>query len=210
MCFIRLNCCRVKFLIMFLLTYSALTHAEGFPRVDWREDLIPINGQLLAGDFHLDSVYGRRGLGDEAGKLVWLYFGYTACPDVCPTSMATMRAAFESLEPKIRLQVRVLFVTVDPSRDTLPELQTYLDAFALPGIAMTGRHEQIEAVAYRYGVQYSQVELPESAMGYAMDHSSAIYLIDRRGRLRFVFRHGGDPKVLAGLTALLVQDSSIR
>ena len=135
------------------------------------------------GDFELRGQDGPVALEDFRGKVVLLYFGYTWCPDICPTNLAIIAYALKQLTPAEREQVQVLFVSVDPERDTPERLAEYA-AYFDPGIlGITGSEAQLAATAARYGAAYRRIEQSDSAMGYLVDHSAFTYLIDQQGRL---------------------------
>jgi protein SCO1/2 len=142
------------------------------------------------GDFTLHSANGPVSLEDYRGKLVLLYFGYTKCPDICPTTMATMTQAANELTPQQAEKVKLVFVSVDSDRDTPESLVEYVSYFHANSIGLTGSKEEIDKVAALYGVQYYKVEMENSSFGYAMNHSGALYLITADGALRFIFPHG--------------------
>jgi len=149
------------------------------------------------GDFTLAGHAGPVHLSGLRGKVVVLFFGYTMCPDVCPMSMSTLSQAVAQLKPRERKRIQAVFISVDPERDTPEQLRDYASGFDMPLIAVTGKPDVLAEVADRYGAQYRRVDLPGSAMGYAIDHSAALYLIDRRGKLRTLFRHTADPALIA-------------
>jgi protein SCO1/2 len=121
---------------------------------------------------------------DYRGKVVVLYFGYTHCPDICPTTLANLSAVLDKLGPKAG-QVRVLFVTVDPDRDTLALMKGYVNAFAPQIDGLRGTADQLTALARRYRVAFSVA--PESAgHAYEVMHSNAVFFFDRDGRARLV------------------------
>jgi protein SCO1 len=115
---------------------------------------------------------------DFRGRWVLLYFGYTFCPDVCPTTLAKMSAALGKLGPQADRFVPV-FITIDPERDTPSVLKTYLAAFGPQFVGLTGKPSDIAHVAHIYRVYYAKH--PLAGGNYAMDHSSVIYLIDPNG-----------------------------
>lgn len=132
--------------------------------------------------------------GDYRGKIAVLYFGYTHCPDVCPTTLSNLSLALTALGDDAK-KVRVLFVSVDPQRDTLPVLKEYVNAFAPEVDGLRGTANQVADLARRYRVAYSVT--PASAThGYDVTHSNSIYFFDGEGRARFVTMQGGDPAVL--------------
>jgi len=121
---------------------------------------------------------------DFNGKIVLLYFGYTFCPDVCPLTLANVTRALEGLGQRTD-DVRLLFVTVDPERDTLPILKDYTAAFGPEFVGLRGSEDEIAALAKRYRVYYS-VTPPVDDKPYIVDHSSAIYVFDQTGRARLL------------------------
>ncbi|MCV6609552.1 MAG: SCO family protein [Amphritea sp.] len=158
----------------------------------------------LGGDFTLQSINGPTSLGDFNGQVAALYIGYTHCPDVCPTSLAIMSQALKNLEPEEVQQVQPLFVSVDPERDTPERLAEYSQFFHPKMIGMTGSKKEVDLMVNRYGAFYRKVEMKDSAMGYAVDHSSRIYLIDKQGRLSKTLMHGTMPdEVVAEIRKLL-------
>lgn len=148
------------------------------------------------GDFTLDSADGPVALERLRGKVVLLYFGYASCPDVCPTSLALTTAALKMLEPDELARVQVLFISVDPGRDTTEKLKQYAGYFH-PNIAgVTASPGRIAAVAADYGASY-RVTPVESAAGYVVDHSSVTSVIAPDGRLVEQLPHGTIPPDVA-------------
>jgi protein SCO1 len=141
------------------------------------------------GDFTLRSADGPVALADLRGRLVVLYFGYTLCPDVCPTALGFLAAALRSLSHEEQAQVQGLFISVDPERDTLDHLKTYSTFFHPSLIGVTGSAEELKQVADRYSATYRRVA-SDSGIGYLVDHTADLYLIDRRGQLRTIIPHG--------------------
>ncbi len=121
---------------------------------------------------------------DFRGKVTLLYFGYTFCPDVCPTTLSNIGAVLKKLGPKAD-QVRMLFVTVDPNRDTLDVLKHYTKLFAPQIVGLRGTPDQLAALARRYRVSYS-VTPKSPGHPYEVSHSSAVYVFDKTGALRLL------------------------
>ncbi len=143
----------------------------------------------LGGDFELESTGGGRlSLTDLRGEVVLLNFGYTGCPDVCPTALARMRDVLDQLGEK-KASVRPLFVTLDPEVDTLDRIGPYLDFFDPAFIGLTGSSHEIAQAAEGFKVYYERAPL-SSAAGYTISHSSHIYLIDAEGQVRATFGEG--------------------
>ncbi|GAB4290785.1 MAG: hypothetical protein Kow0096_04520 [Thiohalomonadaceae bacterium] len=160
---------------------------------------------LAGGDFLLDTIQGPLHLEQLRGKVVVLYFGYTWCPDVCPTSLALLGMALHKLEESELGQVQPVFITVDPARDTAERLAEYTTYFHPSLLGATGTPQQIADVAQRYGVAYTR-ERNGSNTDYTVDHSSLTYLLDRGGKLHEVLPHGTPPeKIVAAIRRLLVR-----
>jgi protein SCO1/2 len=154
-----------------------------------QDEILQIGEELAGGDFILHSSQGRFSLEELRGKLVLLYFGYTKCPDVCPTSLATLSQALNELNDKELESVEAVFISVDPKRDSFEVLDEYATYFHPNLTGVTGSKEEIDEVAKRYGAKYEIVNLQGSDFGYTVHHSAETYLITAEGRLRYVFPH---------------------
>jgi protein SCO1/2 len=140
----------------------------------------------MAPEFELTRAGGADfRLSGMRGNIVALFFGYTSCPDVCPTTLAELRQALEELGDRSE-QVQVLFVTVDPERDTPERVQEYVDHFNPRFIGLSGSESELAKVWNDYGV-FRQVVEGSSAAGYLVDHTARITLIDQQGNLRVSF-----------------------
>jgi protein SCO1/2 len=141
------------------------------------------NGQpSIGGPFSLVDQDGKTVTdADLKGKPTLIYFGYTFCPDVCPTTLLLMETAAEKLGPDGPKKVNLVFITIDPDRDTPKLMKGYVGNFGPTIEGLTGTPQQIAAVAKTYRVYYQKVPGKDGAP-YLMDHSSIIYLLDRRGR----------------------------
>jgi len=128
------------------------------------------------------------------GKVVALVFGFTHCPEVCPTTLATLAQARKALGAAAS-GVQVVYVTVDPERDDAQSIRRYLGAFDPSFVGGTGSREALAAVYKRYGVTAEKVPLPQGH--YAVNHSTPVYLIDREGRLRAMMPYGRTAKDFA-------------
>jgi protein SCO1/2 len=157
------------------------------------------------GDFTLESSRGPVSTVEFRGKVIMLYFGYTRCPDVCPTSFSVMAQTLNELDKKELERVVGLFVSVDPERDTVDRLAEYVSYFHPNFIGLTGTQSAVADAAGAYGVQYGFTDASDSAMGYIVNHSAAIYLIDRQGKLRFAFPHETPPETLLGAIRMLLE-----
>lgn len=142
-----------------------------------------------------DHTGKQRTLQDFRGKLVVMFFGYTQCPDVCPTTMSEMAAVMKELGPSAE-DVQVLFVTVDPERDTQELLSHYVPAFDKRFIGLYGNAEQTAKVAKEFKVFYARQ--PGGDPGsYTVDHTAGSYVFDRQGQLRLFIRHNQGPAIIA-------------
>jgi protein SCO1/2 len=155
-----------------------------------------ITGAEFARTISLPDADGRtRTLADWKGKAVIVFFGYTQCPDFCPTTLAQLAAIKKSLGADGE-RVEVVFITVDPERDTPQVLKTYVSNFGPDVIGLRGNPEQTAAVAKEFKVFYAKV--PGATPGsYSMDHSAASYVFDPQGRVRLYVQYGADSKAVA-------------
>lgn len=145
-------------------------------------DLIDQDGQ----PFSLDQL---------KGNVILLYFGYTTCPDLCPTTLSDFMAVKDGLGDRAD-KVKFLMVTVDPARDSTARLKEYLGFFDPGFIGLRGDDAQTELVKQEYGVVATRVDYPDSAVGYLVDHTSLIYVIDDDGRFRLTYSYGTDPALI--------------
>lgn len=176
---------RLKLLLLGLLAAWMLTACSSPPPFKAK----PVPDSPVAPSFTLTDQYGtQRSLSDFKGKVVSLFFGFTHCPDICPTHLARQAEVMRQLGPQAE-QVAVLFVTLDPERDTPAALKTYMDAFDPRFIALTGSSEQTSKVAKQYKIFWQKTPLPDSALVYTIDHTTNSFVIDQTGRLRLVVPH---------------------
>ena len=143
-----------------------------------------------------DQDGGRVSDKDFRGRLMLVYFGFTFCPDVCPTGLQAMAAALDRLGAK-RSEVVPIFITVDSERDTPRALKQYVANFSPDLIGLTGSPAEIEEVARRYRVYFRKVKDEASSAPYTIDHTSIIYLMDRDGQFITHFTHVAKPDVIA-------------
>jgi len=172
----------------------------GVPKLSF--NAVDITGAEYARKLSLKDVDGRqRDLAEFKGKVLFVFFGFTQCPDVCPTTMA------ELAEVRRRLgadgeRVQGIFISIDPARDTPQVLKAYLQAMDPSFVGLTGSNEQIEAAAREFKVFYQKV--PTSEGNYTMDHTAGAYVFDPEGHVRLFVRYGmGVDKVTADLKQLL-------
>ena len=161
------------------------------------DEILEITEAPPGGDFTLQGPEGAVALSDFRGQVVLLYFGNTKCPDVCPTSLAFLAQAYDQLTADELAQVQGMFISVDPARDSVASLQTYVTYFHDSLIGLTGDDAAIAHAAALYGVEYYAVDLEGSAFGYSINHSSATYLVTPSGELRYIFPHATPYSVVA-------------
>lgn len=135
------------------------------------------------GDFTLRSSDGPVSLQQFRGKIVLLFFGYTACPDVCPTTLAVLSSVFSKLKPQELDKIAALFVSLDPGRDTPELLKKYTGYFHPNIIGVTDRVEVLKEMTGRYGVAYERKEKASYPLGYVIDHTPDILVVNREGQL---------------------------
>ncbi len=163
------------------------------------------------GDFSLQSAKGEVALKDLTGKIILIYFGYSYCPDICPTSLALTSAALSELTDEERAQVQAIFISVDPARDTVERLAEYTAFFHPDMLGLTGSKTQIDDIVKRYGAFYRIVDKDEDIpqdhnqaviqsgknkgfkSGYVVDHSSQTVVVGKNGKVQAVLPHGALP-----------------
>ena len=164
-------------------------------------------GYGRGGDFTLNAPGGPLSLSDLRGKVVLIFFGYTSCPDVCPTSLAIIGACFSAMDERELDQVRALFITLDPERDSLDRLEKYTGYFHPNIIGLSDKVAAIDAVTQQYGVKYSKNMLPGSALGYSISHPVSILLLDPQGQIADEIPHNTSPKDLLAMIRNLLNAS---
>ena len=149
----------------------------------------------IGGPFRLIDQNGKPvSDADLKGKWQLVFFGYTHCPDTCPTALNEIALALDQLGVK-RGEIEIVFITVDPERDTPGALKAYVTSFDAPILALTGTPEQVAQAAKGYRVYYAKH--PEAGGEYSMDHSSVIYVMDPQGRFTASFTHESTPEQIA-------------
>jgi protein SCO1/2 len=186
-------------LIAAILAGLVILGTGAFLAVALRDNPRGAAGTMLAsaigGPFQLVDQNGKTVTdADLKGKWALIYFGYTHCPDACPTALNDISIALSELGPK-RDAVRPVFITVDPERDTPESLKAYVTSFDAPILALTGTAEQVAKAAKGYRVYYAKH--PEAGGDYSMDHSSVIYVMDPEGRFTASFTHESAPEQIS-------------
>jgi protein SCO1 len=166
---------------------------------------IDITGAEYARTLQLADPDGQsRSLADYKGKVVVVFFGYTQCPDVCPTTMAELAEVKRSLGPD-GARVQGIFVTVDPARDTAELLKAYVANFGPDIVGLRGTPEQIQAAAKEFKVFYSKVP-GKTDTSYTVDHTAGSYIFDAKGRVRLFTRYGSGAQALASDLKILLAE----
>ena len=154
---------------------------------------LPKAAMAAGGDFTLESASGPVSLKDYRGKLVLVYFGYTFCPDICPTSLASTAEGLKQLKPEEAARVAMIFISVDPERDTPPRLKEYAEFFHPSLVGVTGTPENLAEIAKRYGVFYARQKVETAGGGYVVDHSADTYVVGPDGQLVGKIAHDTPP-----------------
>ncbi|MGO4501613.1 MULTISPECIES: SCO family protein [unclassified Dyella] len=170
-------------LLMLAVGTCLLAGCHRDDNIEWR--LTNVTGHMPDLDFQLVDDHGKKVSGqDFRGKVVLLYFGYTHCPDVCPLTLAQLHVVMQRLGP-LADGARILFVSVDPARDTPEIMHAYVNAFDPRAVGLSGTPREIEALSKRYRSAFTRE--PDRADGqYEVSHSSAIYLFDDQGKARLL------------------------
>ncbi|MCF6344835.1 MAG: SCO family protein [Thiomicrorhabdus sp.] len=172
-----------------------------------------VSEKPTGGNFTLTSINGQQSLSNFKDKLVLLYFGYTYCPDICPTDLGNLAMAYRGLNDQEKEQVQILFVTVDPERDTVNRMAEYTGYFDADMVGLTGTNAEIATVAKQYGVVYMKANNPlnshSSAENYTVDHSAFTYIIDATGQLQTQLPHAMPPQQIQNtIQTYLTQDKA--
>jgi len=178
-----------------------------------REDAARLMNELMSGKapvggpFTLEDQYGkRRSLADFRGKLVLLYFGYSFCPDVCPTDLAAMAQLVRTLGAEGD-KLQPVFVTLDPERDTQELLRNYVAAFHPRFVALRGSEEEVRRVATAYKIYFEKVRPPGSSV-YLSDHMAFVFLLDRDGKYVAFFPPGTSAERMATMVREVLANAS--
>jgi len=158
----------------------------------------------IGGDFSLIGHDGARfELTSLRGKVVLVFFGYSSCPDACPTTLSKLAAVSRRLGDD-RARVKTLYISVDPERDTPEVLKTDLASFDLDALGLTGTKAEIDKVVAQFGAAYEMTPTPDSAAKYTVAHTTWLYALDTKGRTRFRFRYEATvDEIVDGIRAIL-------
>lgn len=182
--------------VFFLLGAAVIVQGSGLLSGPYQYQGSVIDPPLPAADFDLPSTRGGHfQLSEEEGDVVLLFFGFTHCPDVCPTTLNDYQQIKARLGEEAA-EVEFVFLTVDPERDTLAKLEEYLDYFDPEFVGLSAPAEALEPVWEAYGVYHQKREVG-SAGGYLIDHTARIYVINTAGELQLTFPQGMAPEAMA-------------
>ena len=156
------------------------------------------------GDFALTDHDGHPfSLASQRGKVLLIFFGYTFCPDACPTTLSKLSSVYRKLGDDAS-KVKTLYISVDPERDTPDVLKADLGNFRIDAVGLTGQKADIDTVVQQYGAAYEIVPTPDSAAKYTVSHTTTLYALDPSGRLRMKFRYEATvDEVVTGIRSIL-------
>ncbi|MTW20267.1 redoxin domain-containing protein [Allochromatium palmeri] len=182
--------------VVIVVSIGVLLHWTRVQAPDSSHAPLELAAPPTGGDFTLDSAAGPVRLSDLRGQVVLIYFGYTSCPDICPTNLVYIANALRALQPAELERTRVLFISVDPERDDPSRLASYVGYFHPNILGLTGTPAQVAEVAKHYGAAYRRVDDTGSAMVYLIDHSAFTYVVDPSGRLVQTLGHASPPETI--------------
>jgi protein SCO1/2 len=166
---------------------------------------VDITGAEYARSLNLPDQNGQpRSLADFKGKVVVVFFGYTQCPDVCPTTLTELAAVKQQLGAD-GAKVQSLFVSVDPERDTPALLKAYMANFGPDFVGLTGTPEQVKTAAQEFKIYYAKVP-GKTPSSYTVDHTAGSYLFDKQGRVRVFTRYGSGAQALVNDLKILLAE----
>lgn len=166
-----------------------------------------ISGLMPELEFQLEGTGGQAVTpADSGGNIRLLYFGFTSCPDVCPTTLTDLRRSIRQLPEKYQEDVTTLFVSVDPRRDTPERLASYVNFFGDQVVGLTGTEAELRKLAKRYRTTFGYDE-PDASGNYNVSHSSAVYVFDRAGNARLLLRPELSPEQVSEDLAQLARES---
>ena len=188
---------RFWLLLLIMAPVLAIGAVAAFLTLPGSSPLQTVTGRAaIGGPFRLVDDHGRAVTNrDFRGRLMLVYFGYTYCPDICPTTLQTLSQAMAALGPAAD-QVAFLFISVDPRRDTVAHMHDYVTGFDPHLVGLTGSEDEVAAAARAYRVYYQRHD-EDGGDDYLVDHSSFVYLMDRSGTYLTHFGHDATPQAIA-------------
>jgi len=165
--------------------------------------VLPIGGDFALTD-HNSAPFELTSL---RGNVVLIFFGYSMCPDVCPTTLSKLSSVSRQLA-QVGAHFKTVYITVDPDRDTPEVLKADLGSFGLDAVGLTGPRAAIDSVVALYGASYQIVPTPGSAAGYSVSHTTRLYALDAEGRVRMIFAYEATvDEIVRGIQAILAEES---
>ncbi|MBA4750584.1 MAG: SCO family protein [Alphaproteobacteria bacterium] len=178
--------CAAIFMVRNIAFVTDVPSAPGIAQVRYQKGNSPVS---IGGPFLLVDQHGRpKSSADFRGRYMLVYFGYTYCPDVCPTALYAMTDALNSLKDKAK-NFQPIFITIDPNRDTRSVMRDYMKNFHPSFVGLTGEKDQLEKAHKAYHVYAVKAPGQEHEKNYILDHSSIVYVMDPRGRFITSFNH---------------------
>lgn len=166
------------------------------------EEIIDIKDR--GGEFQLIGKDGWVALSDFKGKVVAIYFGYTKCPDVCPTNLSFISSAIQHLSADEKKQFQSIFISVDPGRDSPDVLSEYVQYFDKNMIGLSAAPDDLDPVVAQYGAYYEKVPYSNSSLIYGVDHTSETYIVGKEGKLVAILPHATESaKILSTIRAAM-------
>ena len=196
--------------IAFFLHWTCLAQEDNKKATPSADIVIPADQALpmekRGGDFTLYGKDGAVSLADFRGKVVAIYFGYTQCPDVCPTNLSLMGAAFKQLSKEELNNIQGIFISVDPGRDSPEHLAEYTKYFHPKIIGISGTPEMVDPIVAKYGAFYEKISYSNSAMLYGISHTSETYIVGKDGKLSAILPHATPAKqIVQSIRSALAQ-----
>ena len=156
----------------------------------FNSNALKLSQKPKGGDFELKSSKGKVSSKDFRGKLLLIYFGYTFCPDICPTTLSVFGKALKKLNESELEKVQPFMISVDPKRDTFEKLDDYVSFFHKKILALTDSEKNVSLVAKKFGVEYKKHFPEKNDPFYVVDHSTQSFLCDKNGKLVEIIKHG--------------------
>lgn len=152
--------------------------------------MVVLSTMPIGGDFSIPSTTGIFDLKDYRDKVVIIYFGYLFCPDICPTTLATLGALTKQMSEQDRDKLQVMFISVDPERDTMPKIKEYVEFFHPKFIGGTDSEKKIAKLAKIYAVAFEKHFPKKGGSFYSVDHSTQAFIVNKEGKVAELIRHG--------------------
>jgi protein SCO1/2 len=180
---------QLRFIIVVFLVFAPQIEAKGFNKTSD----VRLSQKAKGGDFTVKTLNGDLKLSSISTPFALVYFGYTFCPDICPTSLATLGAALRSLEPVDQKKITAIFISVDPNRDSVEKLAEYTKFFHPSMIGATESEAKVKGIADLYGVEYKKHYPKAGEAYYSIDHSTQAFFVKRSGEVVEEIVHGTMP-----------------